>query len=361
MIRTTRPVFAKGDILESLRQLNEAARADSVDLSIVSAYRSYQYQAELYEHWVQKENGDIEAADRYSARPGHSEHQLGTALDFSSAEINDEVGFHFSGTRAGEWLRGNAERFGFYLSFPEGREEKTGFMHESWHYRYWGKALPRGSRKHRQMLKRVLEGAVRLFPAASQRLSDFISHQLVSLEKTDCRRGSARKIRRLEERVVRLQKANRRLERQRTEISDQWSQALLRTLRTLRREPVPPNVICELQSQGLVTVKALKQELDHLFHTRRFSNLLQLIDNNATVSRDMANYYHGLLEIYGGQVGSHCRNLKTCKLDSLSELMREPTRNLLIEIAIREGQIDTLSRALAGPDNNLPPQLMLGA
>ena len=92
VIRTTRPVFAKRDILEPLRQLNEAARADGVDLSIVSAYRSYQYQAELYEHWVQKENGDIEAADRYSARPGHSEHQLGTALDFSSAEINDEVG-----------------------------------------------------------------------------------------------------------------------------------------------------------------------------------------------------------------------------------------------------------------------------
>ena len=113
-------------------------------------------------------------------------------------------------------------------------------------------------------------------------------------------------------------------ERQRAEISDQWSQALLRTLRTLRREPVPPNVICELQSQGLVTLKALKQELDHLFHTRRFSNLLQLIDNPATVSRDMANYYHGLLEIYGGQVGSHCRNLKTCQLDSLPELMREP-------------------------------------
>ena len=203
VIRTTRPVFAKKDILEPLRQLNEAARTDGVDLSIVSAYRSYQHQAELYERWVQKENGDIDAADKYSARPGHSEHQLGTALDFSSTEINDEVGSHFSGTRAAEWLRGNAERFGFYLSFPEGREKKTGFMHESWHYRYWGKALPRGSRKHRQMLKRVLGGAVRLFPAASQRLSDFISHQLVSLEKKDeaCRRGSGRKIRRLEERV----------------------------------------------------------------------------------------------------------------------------------------------------------------
>ena len=75
--------------------------------------------------------------------------------------------------------------------------------------------------------------------------------------------------------------------------------------------------ICELQSQGLVTLKALKQELDHLFHTRRFSSLLQLIDNPATVSRDMANYYHSLLEIYGGQVGSHCRDLKSRELNSL--------------------------------------------
>ena len=164
------------------------------------------------------------------------------------------------------------------------------------------------------MLKRVLGGTVRLFPAASQRLSDFISHQLVSLENKDevCGSGSGRKIRRLERRGARLQKANRRLE-QRTQISDNSSRALLRTLRTLRNEPVFPNVICELQSQGLVTLKALKQELDHLFHTRRFSSLLQLIDNPATVSRDMANYYHSLLEIYGGQVGSYCRDLKTVR------------------------------------------------
>ncbi len=119
-------------IMPEVLALASAARADGLTLLFSSSYRSYDYQKGVYEREV-KTYGQ-EAADRESAHPGASQHQLGTAIDFGS--ITDA----FAATRAGRWLAAHAEEYGFSLSYPRGYEEVTGYRWESWHYRYIGKA-----------------------------------------------------------------------------------------------------------------------------------------------------------------------------------------------------------------------------
>lgn len=115
---------------EALIRMARAARADGVDLTVASAYRSYDYQVGLFARNVEI-YGEKEAS-RFSARAGFSQHQLGTVVDFSPVEDA------FADTAAGKWVAANAARFGFSLSYPEGMEDVTGFVGESWHYRYIG-------------------------------------------------------------------------------------------------------------------------------------------------------------------------------------------------------------------------------
>ena len=117
----------------SLEEMAAAALADGVTLAASSAYRSYNYQVGVYARNV-REMGQ-EAADRESARPGHSQHQTGLVIDFGS--IDDS----FARTAAGRWMSANASRFGWSLSYPDGYEHITGYRWESWHYRYVGKDL----------------------------------------------------------------------------------------------------------------------------------------------------------------------------------------------------------------------------
>jgi len=121
-------LFLRKVIMSDLLAMVAAARADGVTLLLSSSYRSYEYQKEVYAREV-KSYGQA-AADRESAQPGASQHQLGTAVDFGS--ITDE----FAGTKAGRWLTVHAWEYGFSLSYPQGYEEVTGYRWESWHYRY---------------------------------------------------------------------------------------------------------------------------------------------------------------------------------------------------------------------------------
>jgi D-alanyl-D-alanine carboxypeptidase len=118
---------------DALEEMAADARADGIILTVGSAYRTAEYQAMLYNRAVQ--NYGREAADRESAQPGKSQHQLGLTLDFSP--INDS----FAETPASKWLVQNASRYGWSLSYPDGYEEITGYRWESWHYRYVGKDL----------------------------------------------------------------------------------------------------------------------------------------------------------------------------------------------------------------------------
>ena len=105
-----------------------------------SGYRSYQDQLSTYNYWLRYNGNNADYADRVSARAGHSQHQLGTAIDFSTSEIQDGIGGQFAPTKAAKWLEENAYKYGFVISFPRGYESVTGYNYESWHYRYIGKA-----------------------------------------------------------------------------------------------------------------------------------------------------------------------------------------------------------------------------
>lgn len=132
--------YAPGEDVEAREAFGEMAAEAALsnfDLTAFSTYRSFEYQEELYERYVTRDGK--EAADRYSARPGYSEHQTGLAFDIG--EVNYEqywASSEFGETEAGKWLAENAHRFGFILRYPLGKEELTGYMHESWHFRYVG-------------------------------------------------------------------------------------------------------------------------------------------------------------------------------------------------------------------------------
>ncbi|GBU29482.1 D-alanyl-D-alanine carboxypeptidase [Treponema sp. R8-4-B8] len=117
----------------SLEEMAVAARKDGVKLVVSSAYRSRSYQANLYDRYV-KTMGQ-EATDRVSARPGYSQHQLGLIVDFYPV---DNV---FAKSAEGVWVKANASKYGWSLSYPDGLESLTGYSWESWHYRYVGKEL----------------------------------------------------------------------------------------------------------------------------------------------------------------------------------------------------------------------------
>ncbi|AFG37501.1 M15 family metallopeptidase [Spirochaeta africana] len=117
-------------VMPKVLALDEAARQDGIELVYASTYRSYRYQQGLFATWVERLGQ--EQAERVSARPGHSQHQLGTVIDFSP------ISQVFSGTQDYAWLKANAHRFGFSLSYPYGKEDITGYDYESWHWRYIG-------------------------------------------------------------------------------------------------------------------------------------------------------------------------------------------------------------------------------
>jgi len=123
-------MYLQKDAAESLEEMSAAARKLGLTLVVSSTYRSFNYQGEVYARYV-NQMGRI-AADRVSARPGHSQHQLGLVVDFGS--ITNE----FASTREGRWLAANASSFGWSLSYPRDMEHITGYSWESWHYRYVG-------------------------------------------------------------------------------------------------------------------------------------------------------------------------------------------------------------------------------
>jgi D-alanyl-D-alanine carboxypeptidase len=124
---------------EPLSQLFAAASKDSHSLMIGSAYRSATTQDLLFNTYVSRVG--YEEADKYSAHPGHSEHQTGLAVDISTASQQCYLSECFIGTADGQWLAENAYKYGFNLRYPKGKEVITGYNFEPWHYRYVGVGL----------------------------------------------------------------------------------------------------------------------------------------------------------------------------------------------------------------------------
>lgn len=114
----------------ALQEMFAAAKAEGLNLFVKSGFRSYSTQKSLYNNYVKRDGAA--AADRYSARPGHSEHQTGLAFDINKANSS------FAGSPEANWLAQNCYKYGFIIRYPQGKESITGYIYEPWHVRYLG-------------------------------------------------------------------------------------------------------------------------------------------------------------------------------------------------------------------------------
>jgi D-alanyl-D-alanine carboxypeptidase len=129
-----RDLMLRREAAEHLKDLLAASAADGEELVVASAFRSYLDQRYTHER-LKSIYGS--GADTMSASPGHSQHQLGTAVDFTNSVAAYQVQPIFGQTSAAWWLQNHAARYGFVLSYPSGKDE-TGYQFEPWHYRYIG-------------------------------------------------------------------------------------------------------------------------------------------------------------------------------------------------------------------------------
>ncbi|MGI6141399.1 MAG: M15 family metallopeptidase [Caldicoprobacterales bacterium] len=121
----------------ALEELFKAASAEGINLYAVSGFRSYATQKTIFQRNV-KSRGSVEAANRYSAKPGYSEHQTGLAMDVTSKSVSYLLTSKFGEKAEGKWLKNNAHKYGFIIRFPKGKEKITGYIYEPWHIRYLG-------------------------------------------------------------------------------------------------------------------------------------------------------------------------------------------------------------------------------
>lgn len=124
---------------DAFQELSEGAANCGLNIYISSGFRSYEYQEQIYNNYV-----DIygqETADTFSARPGHSEHQTGLAIDVN--EISDA----FIGTPEAIWLEEHCHEYGFIIRYPKGKQDITGYKYEPWHIRYVGKEFAAALKK----------------------------------------------------------------------------------------------------------------------------------------------------------------------------------------------------------------------
>ncbi len=112
------------------------AKKEDLNIRIISAYRDYNYQKNLYDNYVLKDGKDI--ADTYSARPGYSEHQTGLVIDLDNISLSYE---QFESTDEFKWMEENSYKYGYILRYPLDKEYITGYYYEPWHYRYVGKRI----------------------------------------------------------------------------------------------------------------------------------------------------------------------------------------------------------------------------
>jgi zinc D-Ala-D-Ala carboxypeptidase len=141
--RVTLPdMLLRQEAARALGTMVKAMLADGLAPTILSSYRSYFEQTVAHQRWVVDDPAN---ADQISALPGHSEHQLGTVVDFGSPEMVSLTGNNidkfsplFAQTSEGRWLSEHAFEYGYTMSSPPGSQELTGLAYEPWHYRYVG-------------------------------------------------------------------------------------------------------------------------------------------------------------------------------------------------------------------------------
>jgi D-alanyl-D-alanine carboxypeptidase len=155
-IATMGSEMLRREAAEPLGRLVEDAKEAGEKLVVASAYRSYEVQQRSHRSLM----GVLGAgAGRLSATPGHSQHQLGTAVDFTNPAVGYKLGVPFARTSASRWLEHHAWEYGFVLAYPRGEEERTGYRWEPWHYRYVGVRDAKRIEHSDQSLQEFLESA----------------------------------------------------------------------------------------------------------------------------------------------------------------------------------------------------------
>ncbi len=144
-------VLVRAVVAADLRAMLEAARESGVPIALVSGFRSWDKQAFLFRrrtaeelakaHWTISVEEARQRAGEDTAAPGHSQHQLGVAIDISIPELNYDVVPEFEDTQTGRWLRGYAWRYGFVFPYTRQSEARTGYVYEPWHLRWVGRTL----------------------------------------------------------------------------------------------------------------------------------------------------------------------------------------------------------------------------
>jgi len=124
---------------DALYQMFEGAKEDGFNLVARSGYRSYGTQEALYTANVTSKGQEY--ADRYSAKPGTSEHQTGLAMDITCAVVGFQLSNEFGDVPEGIWTKENAHKYGFIIRYPKGKEDIVGYSYEPWHIRYVGVEL----------------------------------------------------------------------------------------------------------------------------------------------------------------------------------------------------------------------------
>ena len=126
--------YMEGTVVRFLEDLLKEAQAAGNELSVISAFRSFETQKDLKNKYVVTYGA---GANTFSAEQGYSEHQLGTTVDFTTPELGANFST-FDRTSGFAWLENNAHRFGFTLSYPKGNNY---YIYEPWHWRFIGVEL----------------------------------------------------------------------------------------------------------------------------------------------------------------------------------------------------------------------------
>ncbi len=143
-------------MIDDLRAMAAAARSAGKGIAVRSAYRSYAEQKAVFASWVARDG--YQKALLSSARPGHSEHQLGLAVDFRSASSTAAPWDYpdWAATPPGAWMKKHAWQYGFIMSYPKGKTKVSCYMYEPWHYRYIGRTEAAAVHDGGMVLRRYL-------------------------------------------------------------------------------------------------------------------------------------------------------------------------------------------------------------
>ncbi len=161
----------RADAAAALEQMFAAAKAAGINLMLSSGYRSYSEQVGLYNSYAQTYGQS--AADTFSARPGHSEHQTGLAADVEPSSRHCEVNQCFADTPEGQWLAANSYKYGFIIRYTKDNQNLTGYEYEPWHVRYIGTALAQQINHSGQTLEQFFSLPIyTTYPANSLVLKD---------------------------------------------------------------------------------------------------------------------------------------------------------------------------------------------